>query len=361
MIQAPSSSYQGGEEVATDDDDPARGVGKHGLGGTGRGGLVHYVVECGTDDLDIDLYTSTDLRECHLVGNEEEWRFLGGVFHRISIPEAEFALAQQHMDDITRDVEVNAIRALLLARGARIRHGHAMTEYKEKLTSAEEEKKKKITEERDSLAKRVEELEAQIAKDKKLVAEASGAMDRIIDLGSEVHKRDSEIKDLKKAWDEAVALAEGRASVMEKSKTELFSCMRDAKAIIDGVFSRGGMEASNELSEVDPKLFADWLSNEVSQFQLLLKGALDVGAYGAAIGLACTLQQLGCHHLKTVRRPSHLFPALEVVHSAIQNRECANAVSRLLLHYWRRVVEILRPRLGAPRLRRFAFVFLLLF
>lgn len=54
---------------------------------------------------DIDLFTSPNLLECHLFGNEEERRFLGGVFRRISIPEVEFAISCQHMDDTTRDIE----------------------------------------------------------------------------------------------------------------------------------------------------------------------------------------------------------------------------------------------------------------
>lgn len=133
--------FENGDEVATEDDEPGRGSGKHELGDANRSGLVHYALECGTDDPEIDLYTSPDLRSCHLVGNNEERRFLGGVFRRTSIPEAEFMLSHQRMDDLTRDIEDAGVRALLLARGARIRHGHAMTELKERLASAEEQEK----------------------------------------------------------------------------------------------------------------------------------------------------------------------------------------------------------------------------
>lgn len=121
--------------MATEDDELGRGSGKLGLGDASHSGLVHYAMECGTDEPEIDLYTSSDLRECHLVGNDEERRFLGGVFRRTSILEAKFLLAHQHMDDITRDIEVNLICALLLAHEARICHGHAVTEFKEKLAS----------------------------------------------------------------------------------------------------------------------------------------------------------------------------------------------------------------------------------
>jgi hypothetical protein len=77
-----------------EDDEPGHGSGKHALGDASRSGLVHYASECGADELEIDLYTSSDLCECHLIGNDEERRFLGGVFGRTSIPEVEFLLSR---------------------------------------------------------------------------------------------------------------------------------------------------------------------------------------------------------------------------------------------------------------------------
>lgn len=247
---------EGGEDVAIDDDDPAHGQGKHTFGCTGRSGLVRLAAQCGTDKPKIDLFTSPDLMECHLFGNEEERRFLGGVFRRISIPKAEYAISRQRMDETTKDIEVNAIRSLLLARGARIRHGNAMAEYKERLGSALE-CEKKATEENESLKKKVQELETQIEKNKDVVTEASGAMNRIIDLRSEVDTMKMEMKKLQKSHDDAVARAEGQAKEMDKLRSELSSCMLEAKALIDAVFAKGGMEASDALSDADPKLFAD--------------------------------------------------------------------------------------------------------
>jgi hypothetical protein len=196
------------------------------------------------------------------------------------------------------------------------------------------EREKKAAEDNESLRKTVQELEAQIAKDKKIVAESSGAMNRIIDLRSEVDTKKAEIEKLQKSRDEAVARAEGQARDMEKLKTELSSCMREAKALIDTVFAKGGKEPSDALPDADPKLFADWLSLEMGNFRDLLNGSLDVGAYGAAIGLASTLQQLGCNHLTAVGKPSHNFPDLDTVHVAVQDRICGHVASRVLTRYW---------------------------
>lgn len=99
--QRPVHIFQEGEDVVTKDDDPKHGAGKHAFGDASRRGLVHYVAECGTDEPEIDLYTSPNLRGCNLIGTEEEHRFLGGTFRRISIPEAEFFLSKQSMDDLT--------------------------------------------------------------------------------------------------------------------------------------------------------------------------------------------------------------------------------------------------------------------
>lgn len=90
---------------------------------------------------------------------------------------------------------------------------------------------------------------------------------------------------------------------LEKLKTKLSNCMCEAKALIDTVFAKGRMEPSNALPAADPKLFADWLPLEMGNFRDLLNGSLDIGAYGATIGLASTLQQLGCNHLRAVGKP----------------------------------------------------------
>jgi hypothetical protein len=108
-----------GEELATEDDEPDLGVEKHALGDASHSGLRHYAMKCGTDEPEIDLYTSPDLRGCNLIGIEEERRFLVGTFQRISILEAEFALSNETMDDLTKDAEVSVVKAIMLVCAAR--------------------------------------------------------------------------------------------------------------------------------------------------------------------------------------------------------------------------------------------------
>lgn len=141
-----------------------------------------------------------------------------------------------------------------------------------------------LAEENDSLRKKVQELEAQIKKNKGVVAEASRAMNRIIELHSEVDTKKTELEKLQKSRDDAVTHAEGQEKEMERLKSELLSCMREAKALINAVFAKGGMEASEALPDADPKLFADWLSLEIGNFRDLLNGSLDIGACCYRVG-----------------------------------------------------------------------------
>lgn len=103
--------------------------------------------------------------------------------------------------------------------------------------------------------------------------------------------------------------------------------------MIDGVFMKSGMELREDLPEANPALFSDWLSNEVGQFQLLLRGTLDVGAYGAGLGLSRALQELSCEHLKTMGKPPHRFPKVDSVREAVEDDVCRNVVSWLLLRF----------------------------
>lgn len=325
--------FEEGKDVATDEDSPGRFGSKHLFGRASHGALVRLAGEVGADEPEVDLFTSPDLLDCHLFGNDEERRFLGGVFGRIGIPEAEFAISRNDLDETTRDIEVNAVRSLPLAGGARIRHSRVVAENEEKLSSALEHEKKNV-EESEVLRKKVEGLESKIAKDKKVVEESYGAMNRIIELRSEVDTKKADIEKLEKSRDEAVALAECRALEMERLRSALLDCMREAKALVDTVFAKGGMEPSEALPKADPKLFADWLSLELGNFQDLLNGSLDVGAYGAAIGLAGALRQLGCGHLRAIGRPSHNFPDIGTVRAAIQDRACVNVASRVITRYW---------------------------
>lgn len=155
-----------GEKVTTKDDEPGRGSGKHAFGDASRSGLVHYAVSCGTNEPEVDLYTSPDLCRCNLNGTDEESRFLGGTFRRISIPEAEFALSKQSVDDLMKDVEVASIKALLLARGARLCHGSIETDLQERL-AASEKREASLRNANRELSKQVSELEAKIESGKK--------------------------------------------------------------------------------------------------------------------------------------------------------------------------------------------------
>jgi hypothetical protein len=92
---------------------------------------MHFAVSCGVDELEIDLFTSPDLRDCHLVGTEEECRFLAGMYHRFCMLEAEFLMSHELVDHLTEDVEVASVRAIMLARAAYRCHGHIETELKE--------------------------------------------------------------------------------------------------------------------------------------------------------------------------------------------------------------------------------------
>lgn len=120
-----------------EDDEPGRGSSKLAFGDASHSGLLHYAMSCGKDEPMTDLYTCPDLCRCNLNGTDEERRFLGGIFHRISIPEAEYALSKKSADDLMKDVEVTVIKALLLARGACLHHGFIETDLQEKLAALE--------------------------------------------------------------------------------------------------------------------------------------------------------------------------------------------------------------------------------
>ena len=76
--------------------------------------MRHFAVSYGADEPEIDLFTSLDLRECHLVRTEEH-RFMAGTYHRICKPEAEFLLSNETVDHLMEDLEVAGIRAIMLA------------------------------------------------------------------------------------------------------------------------------------------------------------------------------------------------------------------------------------------------------
>ena len=83
-------SMREGHEVAIDEDEPGAGTGKHALGEASHSGLKHFAVSCGANEPEIDLFTSPDLRDCHLIGTEEEHWFLEGTYRRICMPRRSF-------------------------------------------------------------------------------------------------------------------------------------------------------------------------------------------------------------------------------------------------------------------------------
>jgi hypothetical protein len=86
-------------------EDIERVKGKTPYGEACREALGHMSVLLGVNDAQTELYTGSDLRSCRFESNEEEQRFLGGVFRRTCLPEAEVALARQNLDDLADDAE----------------------------------------------------------------------------------------------------------------------------------------------------------------------------------------------------------------------------------------------------------------
>ena len=56
---------------------------------------------------------------------------MAGTYLRIYMPEAEFLLSTETVDHLMVDLEVAGVRAIMLTRAARRRHGHVETELQE--------------------------------------------------------------------------------------------------------------------------------------------------------------------------------------------------------------------------------------
>ena len=104
-----------GSEVATNEDEPGAGSGKHALGDASRSGLRHFAIAYSADEPEMDLFTSVDLRGCQLIGMEEEHRFMASTYRQICMPEAEFLLSNETVDHLMEDLEVAGIWAIMLA------------------------------------------------------------------------------------------------------------------------------------------------------------------------------------------------------------------------------------------------------
>ena len=113
------------------------------------------------------------------------------------MPEVEFWMSHETVDDLTEDVEVASVRAIMLARAMRRRHGYVGTKLKEQLVSLEKEKVDLKARNRE-LSGQVGSLEASIVKNKALVEDAEVCLSRNVDLNVEFKRKD---EDLRKAED----------------------------------------------------------------------------------------------------------------------------------------------------------------
>jgi len=187
-----------GHDVPADEDDDEGFVGKRPLGDADRNSLRHFAIACGSDDLDIELFTSLDLHGCRLVGTEEERRFMAGVYHQICMPEVELILSNESVDHLTEDLEVTSVRAIMLTQAARWRHGHVETELLERVEMLERSKEGLSTANKELKAK-IESLEASIAKNKSLVDEAQELLNHNIDLCTELNDKGEKLKEAKES------------------------------------------------------------------------------------------------------------------------------------------------------------------
>jgi hypothetical protein len=73
---------------------------------------------------------------------------------------------------------------------------------------------------------------------------------------------------------------------------------------------------------------------EIGQFERLLSGVLDLGAYGATLGLTRTFEVAGCDHFMVLGKLPHKFPIVDNVREAIRDPLCKNVVSWFLKKFW---------------------------
>lgn len=111
---------------------------KRALSGASRGSLVHFANKFDVDDAETELFMSPNLRSCHLVSTPEEKRFMAGVCQRICTLEAELMLSWEKVDDLTEDIEVSAVRSMMLARAMQRCSCHIETDPCEKVKKLRE-------------------------------------------------------------------------------------------------------------------------------------------------------------------------------------------------------------------------------
>lgn len=117
-------------------------------------------------------------------------------------------LSNEPMDNLTKDVEVAAVKAIMLARAAWLCHGHIETELREKVVGLEKAASDLKRENRD-LSKLVESLQATIEKNKSVIEEAELCLSCNIALQSKLRKEEN-LEKVEKARKEAVELAEAK-------------------------------------------------------------------------------------------------------------------------------------------------------
>jgi multidrug resistance efflux pump len=103
------------------------------------------------------------------------------------------------------------------------------------------------------LKAKIGSLEASIAKNKGLIDDAQGLLNRNIDLHMGLKVKDEKLKEAKGshknvevARKKAEELAEANAQKLEVSRAALLACMQEAKVALDAVFAK----VSSELSKV---------------------------------------------------------------------------------------------------------------
>jgi multidrug resistance efflux pump len=142
------------------------------------------------------------------------------------------------------------------------------------------------------LSRKVDSLEALVARNKAFVEDAEACMSRNVDLLVELKKMEEDLKMSEEshkrgeiAWKEAEELAEKNAKRLEDSRGILLACMQEAKVAVDAVFAKGGAEHSEVLPDADPTAFSAWLQVKVDHFAHLLDNISDFGAYGAILSV----------------------------------------------------------------------------
>lgn len=157
-----------GHNVPADEDEDKGFVGKRMLGDAGCSSLRHFASAYGTDELNIELFTSLDLHSYRLVGTDEERQFKAGVYPRICMPKTELLLCNELVDHFTEDLEVTDVRDIMLVRATRRCHGHVETRLLEWVEKLEKCKEGLVTANKE-LKAQIESLEATITKNKNKV------------------------------------------------------------------------------------------------------------------------------------------------------------------------------------------------